>query len=362
MRWIIIILLTTIKFCYHAPPPQFRGSYATVAASDKYSSPSLFETILFGANYRKEWETPVTMPVFDIKKTNFRIVEMGGGQQTTSLDLLDDKNMEWSLRSVDKNVESSKKIVEKTFIDKIIQDHVSASYPYAGLSVPDILLAAGVPAAEQRLYFVPDDSAFGQYRSAVANKVFILVNDNPQEEKNIATDEMLAKMDTCKEYFVDQKIYLKARLVDWLIADWDRHDDQLKWIERNTDSGITFLVVPRDHDQAFFRSNGLLVRFLGLFFMPHINDFNKSGRGIKGLSKKTIGFDRLFTDRLSKKDWETIILEFQKNVTDSVIETAIRKQPREIFAIRGNQLIEKLKSRRDGMLKHVMKYYSFLHR
>ena len=48
------------------------------------------------------------------------------------------------------------------------------------------------------------------------------------------------------------------------------------------------------------------------------------------------------------------------NVTDSVIETAIKKQPKEIFAIRGNKLIEKLKSRRDGMLKHAMKYYSFL--
>jgi hypothetical protein len=63
---------------------------------------------------------------------------------------------------------------------------------------------------------------------------------------------------------------------------------------------------------------------------------------------------------LKKEDWEMTIKEFQNNIQDSVIESAIKKQPPEIFAIRGNELINKLKSRRDGLLKHGMKYYSFL--
>src|SRR5688572_4965688 len=95
--------------------------------------------------------------------------------------------------------------------------------------------------------------------------------------------------------------------------------------------------------------------------MPHINKFNKSGRGIKKLGNKTKELDKQVTGTLKKEDWEMIIKEFQQNVSDSVIESAIRKQPREIFAIRGNELIEKLKSRRDGLLTHVMKYYDFLH-
>lgn len=359
MRWIIIILLTTIKFKPQVPSPVFHNDFVTVAASYKYASPSLFEKIIFGSNYRKEWETPVTLPVFNIKKKNLRITAIGGGQQTTSLELLDDKNEEWRLRSVDKNVKPSENISKINFIRKIIQDHVSGAYPYGGLSYPDIAHAAGVPAGNQTLYFVPDDSSFGQYRSAMANKVFILFHQ-PNGGEDITTAEMLAKLDSCKGYFVDQQAYLKARLVDWLIADWDRHEDQWKWIERNTDSGIAFHVLPRDHDQAFFRSNGLLVRFLGLFFMQHIDKFNNQGSGIKELSKKTSERDIQFTNNLTKEDWERIIKDFQNNISDSVIEAAIKKQPKEIFAIRGNELIEKLKSRRDGMLKHVMKYYSFL--
>jgi hypothetical protein len=230
------------------------------------------------------------------------------------------------LRSVDKNVEPSEKALKINFIERIIQDHVSAAYPYAGLSIPEIAGAAGVPAGSQTLYFVPDDSAFGQYRSIMANKVFMLLQQ-PTGQEDITTIEMLAKLDSCKEYFVDQTAYLKARLVDWLIADWDRHEDQWRWIERNTDSGIAFHVIPRDHDQAFFRSNGLLVRFLGLFFMPHINKFNSNGRDIKDLSKKTRDRDKQFTNYLTREDWERIIREFQKNLTDTVIENALKKQP-----------------------------------
>jgi hypothetical protein len=339
--------------------PHSHDGFITVPASKKYSSPSILGEIFSGSNYRREWETPVTMPVFDIKKTNFRILKMGGGQQTASLDLVDDKNREWTLRSVDKNVQSLKKYQQNILIHSIIQDNVSASYPYAGLSVPDIAHAAGVPAGEQYLYFVPDDSAFGEYRSAISNKVFILVNNQLQPGKAVTTTAMLEKLKSDKQSYVDEKEYLKARLVDWLVADWDRHIDQFRWTEKKTDSGIAFLVVPRDHDQAFFGSNGLLVYVVSLF-KPQLNKFTTDGRGIEGLSEKTRYLDKQFTHQLQKEDWEMIIKQFQNNVTDSVIEAAIKKQPKEIFAIRGNELIGKLISRRDGLLKHVMEYYSFL--
>lgn len=362
MRLLFILILITLKIWQHKPLPLPQNGFIVIAASEKYGSPSFLEKILFGSNYRQEWGTPVTMPVFDIRKTNFRIVQMGGGQQTTSLELVDDKGKEWVLRSVDKNVQSNKKIAQNKFIKAIVQDHVSGSYPYAGLSVPDIGLAASVSTGEQHLYFVPDDTAFGQYREAMANKVFILVNNQPQRQKGITTIEMLEKLKADKQYYVHPQEYLQARLVDWLVADWDRHQDQWSWIEKKTDSGIAFYVVPKDRDQAFYKSNGLLIKVVSLFAMRHINKFNKSGRGIKNLGKKTKELDKQITGQLKKEDWEAIIREFQNNITDSVIESAIKKQPKEIFAIRGKEIIEKLKSRRDGMLRHAMQYYSFLNR
>ena len=357
MRWIFIILLLTARIF---PPDTIlrpHNGHITVAASKKYMSPSILGEIFTGSNYRREWETPVTMPVFNIRKTNFKIVKMGGGQQTIGLDLVDDKNREWTLRSVDKNVLPRKKYQEIKFILSIIQDHVSGSYPYAGLSIPDIAHAAGVPAGDEYLYFVPDDSAYGKYRSRMANKIFILVNTQPLPDSGLTTIMMLKKLKQNKGYYVDEKEYLKARLVDWLVADWDRHTGQFRWTEKRTDSGVAFLVVPRDHDQAFYRSNGLLAKVVG---MRHLNMFNSSGGGIEALSEKTRELDKQFTDQLKREDWEMIIKQFQNNVTDSVIEAAIKKQPKEIFAISGTEIIAKLISRREGLLKNAMEYYEFL--
>lgn len=362
MRWIFIFILSITKICSGNIYFEQHQDHVTVAASKKYSSPSILERIFFGSNYRKEWETPVKMPVLDLQNMDLQIVEMGGGQQTTSLELADESGREWALRSVDKDVKPPGPALQNRVLLNIIQDQVSGAYPYAGLSVPDIAHAAGVPAGEQHLYFVPDDNAFGVHRSAMANRVFILVNRQPGVQENISTDTMMKKLKNDPRFYVDQEAYLKARMVDWLVADWDRHDDQWRWTEKKTDSGFAFHIVPRDRDQAFFRSNGLLVKFFGLFFLPHINKFNKSARGIKGLSTKSWQYDQEFTNRLTRKDWEKMIKEFQKNVSDSVIETAMRRQPPEIFAIRGDKLIKKLQSRRDGLLKHSMKYYDFLHR
>ena len=360
MRWFCILLIASVKVYPIHLQCQVQNGVARVQASGKYSFPSLIERIFLGSNYRKEWSTVVSIPVFEMRKTNFKIVEMGGGQQTTSLELVDEQGREWALRSVDKNVKPPNEVTNNKIMKAIIQDHVSGSYPYAGLSVYDIANAAGVPAGKQFLFFVPDDSAFGEHRVAMANKVFILVNNQPQVGDDFSTEEMLKRLGTEKNSYVDSKEYLKARLVDWLIADWDRHDDQWRWTERKTDSGVAFYVVPRDRDQAFYRSNGLLAKFAGLSFMPHFNKFNKSARGIKGLSRKTWSLDRKFLISLSKQEWESLIKEFQANVSDSVIETAIKKQPPEIFAIRGDKLIKKLKSRRDGLLKNVLKYRTFL--
>ena len=362
MRWICILLLAALKANLRQPITQIHQDFALVHASDKYCDPSLLEKIFFGSNYRKEWATMVKVPLFDISKTDFRIAEMGGGQQTISLELIDENNKEWVLRSVDKNIKPGNGITKNKIIKFIVQEHISGSYPYAGLSVPDFAHAVGVPAGEQYLYFVPDDSAFGEYRTTMANKVFMLVNRQPGAEKGITTSEMLEKLQADKQYSIDRKEYLKARLIDWLVPDWDRHDEQWKWIERKTISGIEFFVVPQDRDQAFFKSNGLLMKIFGSFFMPHFDKFNNNAKGIKDLSKKSWALDKQLLCSLSKTDWETVTREFQKNISDSVITLAIRKQPPEIFAIRGNELIEKLKSRRDGLLKETMKYYSFLTR
>ena len=86
------------------------------------------------------------------------------------------------------------------------------------------------------------------------------------------------------DHTVNQEAVLRARLLDMLIADWDRHFDQWRWTTRDTGQGKSYIPIPRDRDQAFFYSDGLIVRYIsrkrltflkGLQYdIPKINELN----------------------------------------------------------------------------------------
>ena len=363
-KYFIIFLLTL--FLHKAVTSQLLTDSVKSVASQEFSDPSLLKKIFLGSNYRKEWATPVKMPVFYLKtdKHNFKIDRMGGGHQTTSLYLKDSGGKEWVLRSVDKKVKKDlvRGIFRMPFILKMIQDLVSTAYPYGSLSIPDLSNATGTLAGTHELYFVPDDPDFGEHRKDMANRAFILIDLHPTGEIDLETNEMIEKLKESNEYLVDQKEVLQSRLLDWLIADWDRHEGQLRWLQKDSAERKWFYPLPRDRDQAFAQSDGLFVKFVGSTFMPFLRGFGKKSTGIRQLSKKIDSLDHAFLNRLEKSDWENIIADFQSNLTDSVIESAIKKQPEEIYSIREQKIVDKLKSRRDGLLKNAMKYYSFLAR
>src|SRR4051812_34911316 len=93
------ILLFTTAACCRAqqarPSVAAHPDSASMAASLKYSHPSFFKRLWLGTNYRTAWSTPVTLPLFHLHIMGFTIKELGGGQQTKSLRLLDSAGREW---------------------------------------------------------------------------------------------------------------------------------------------------------------------------------------------------------------------------------------------------------------------------
>jgi hypothetical protein len=50
--------------------------------------------------------------------------------------------------------------------------------------------------------------------------------------------------------YIDEAEYIKARLFDMLIGDWNRNEDQWRWGEYKKKK-IVYKPIPRDRDQAF---------------------------------------------------------------------------------------------------------------
>jgi hypothetical protein len=162
------------------------------------------------------------------------------------------------------------------------------------------------------------------------------------------------------DHLILQEQVLKARLLDMLVADWDRHADQWRWGSYKFRGDNYYYAIPRDRDQAFFQTNGTLPGFIRIFGAKHINNFRKESTRLKNLNFKSWGFDKTFLNELDAAAWQKIILQFQASLSDSVIQGAVKNLPHEVYAIGGETLTRKLISRRNTLSGNVMKYYNFI--
>ncbi len=346
-------------------PERYFQDSVTVAVNKHYDKISGFHTLISGKNYRREWATPVHLKVFRIDKERggFTIKDIGGGRQTKSLKLEDKNGKEWSLRTVDKDPEGAvPEALKGTIAQKIVQDMTSAQHPYGALVIPPLAGAVDVIHSDPQYYFVPDDPALGIYRHLFANKVCLLEERDPTPDgtDTKSTAKVITKITEDSKNHIDQEAVLRARLLDMVIGDWDRHFDQWKFGTNDTGTGKLYYPIPRDRDQAFFNSNGLLVRALSLAALPYLQGFKKHYPDINWFNWEERDFDRIFMNNLDAEKWKRIITKFQKDVNDKVIQEAVKKLPPEIYALDSKIITKKLKGRRDLLTTKGMRYYRFL--
>ncbi|RYY84756.1 MAG: hypothetical protein EOO15_18620, partial [Chitinophagaceae bacterium] len=329
-----------------------------VPASLQYKRPGILNRVLLGGNYRSLWETPVKLPVFHIRAMGFKPKELGGGNQTLSLQLTDAKGQTWVLRTVEKEVTKAlPPLLAKTFVLSMVQQQVSGSHPYAPLVVSPLSKATGVRGADPVFYYVPDDPDFGAFRSQFAGTVCLLEQREAGESKTLNSEKALDRLIDKGNARAEGYTLLKARMLDLYIGDWDRHSGQWRWAER---PGGMLQALPRDRDQAFFFTNGLLPRLFQAAALKYLVSFEDDLRNWRGITFKSWPFDRFFLNELDRNQWTQALQSMQAALTDSVLEDAVRAMPPEIQAKNGARLLRQLKGRRDVLTKTGLRYYRFL--
>jgi hypothetical protein len=337
----------------------------TVAANPSIQIINGVKKILLGENYRHEWSTPVNMKVFHLlkEKGGLTIESLGLGKHTKSLNLVDQKGKEWVLRSVVKNSANALPApFNSNLSEDILSDINTASHPYAAMAVPVLANPLKLTVAQPELFFVPDDTAFKLYRQLFANTVCLLEEKNPTPNGTVSrsTARIMNNMLVENERIIAQDEVLRARLLDILIGDYDRHLDQWKWYETDTGAGTTYHPVPRDRDQTFFYANGLIQKLITSRLYPFLKGFRKNITDIKWHGYSAKDFDRLFLNRLDASNWKNAIVDVQQTLTDSIVREAIQKMPAEIFLLDGERIIQKLINRRNHLSDKSLTYYKFI--
>ena len=339
----------------------------TIHGSDRYGNASGLKQIVMGKNYRKEWNTPILMKVLhiDSEKGGLKIISLGGGKQTKSLTLRDANGKEWKLRTIDKDPANAlPENFRETAAKDVAQDFISASHPYAPLTIPTLAKALDIITAHPELFFVPDDPAFGLYRDMFKNTVCMLEEKDPTRhgEETKSTYKVFNTLVEKNTHRADQPAVLKVRLLDILIADFDRHFDQWKWATSDTGKGKLYYPIPKDRDQAYFYSDGLLMKLVTRSALPMLKGFRYNFPRVKWLSWSARDFDRLFLTGLDADEWKKSIADVQRTISDSVIREAVKKLPQEIYPMDSSVITQKLISRRNVLPKAAMHYYRYLSR
>ncbi len=356
---------------YPALPRTFADSVVTVTASTHYRV-SPFRNWLLGENYRAEWRQPIRVPVLDIgaEKGGLKVVKRGGGMQTKSLRLEDQSGEQYVLRSVDKDPAGAiPRALQETIAEDLVQDQISAAHPYAALAVAPLARAAGVGHAQPKLVFVPEDPRLGKY-SAQFKGILALLEEREvyagipeMSVEHHSTEKTLQRVQKDHHHRVNEREVLRARLFDLVIGDWDRHDDQWRWVSYRQGHRTLYNPVPRDRDQALFVNEGLLPKIASRkWALPKIQGFDHTIRDVNTFNFNARYFDRSFLTGLSLADWLATADTLQRRLTDEAIEASVRQLPDSVFRLSGREIISRLKSRRDGLKAEAATYYRFLAR
>jgi hypothetical protein len=327
--YLIFFILATSEVFSQSTPGK---NIVTTSISPAYDSVNKLHRFLFGEGYRKLWAAPVPIKVFDItsEKGGLTILQKGGGLQTKSLRLKDASGKEYVLRSIQKYPERGlPEKLRKTVARDILQDQVITSNPYAALTVPPMAEALGIAHSSPQIVYIPDDAAFGEYREEFANSVLLFEEREPTGLNDTDnSDKVQRKLEEDNDYSIDQQQVLRARLLDLILGDWDRHEDQWRWEVQKSKDKTTYSPIPRDRDKAYYTTSGLLPVILShQWLKANLQNFEEEISDIAVYNYNNRYFDRYFLNQLTEQDWAREIANVKSILTDSLISASIHLLP-----------------------------------
>lgn len=337
---------------------------------------NVFHRFFWGGHHRALWAVPVKLPVFKLNevKGGLKVVDIGGGYQTTSFELQDSTGRRYALRSLDKDpVHVVSKFWQKTFVANILRDQTSAANPFGALVVPLLAEAVGVYHSNPQLYYIStSDNSFGRYAPAVQGKVFMLeekyesTSDITSSFKGVSdfedSEDVLQLRFKTNTHHVNQRAFARARLLDLLIGDWDRHKGQWEWAITKIGADTYYEPIPKDRDQVFLKMNDGLIPYIATnkLLARKFHSFDSDFSDVKAYMINAEFVDARFLNEVSHEHWQQIARRMQQQLTDQVIEEAVRQLPQPVYTLIGEKIEFNLKSRRDKLPEAASKMYKIL--
>ncbi len=367
--------------------PSYSENYPERVAASIYkkreTQKGLTHRILWGNRYREDYGVKVNVPTVNLDTLfgGLKPVRKGGGHQSNSLRLENEKGQEYVMRALKKNaikyIQSTAfkdQYIEgqfnDTYTESVLNDIFTGSHPYAPFVIGSLSDALGIFHTNPVLYYVPKQKALETYNNDFGDELYMIEEraasghgDNPSfgfSNKVISTRDLLKKLRESPKHKVDEKAYIRARLFDMLIGDWDRHEDQWRWAVFKEDDKTIYRPIPRDRDQAFsIMGDGTLLN-TATNLVPTLRllkSYEGDLKSPKWFNFEPYPLDMALINEADKLVWDNEVNHITTNLTDEAIVQAFSSFPPEVDQYTLKVIKEKLINRRENLQEISNKYY-----
>ncbi|MEM9858357.1 MAG: hypothetical protein AAF843_13415 [Bacteroidota bacterium] len=327
--------------------------------SDFYTTSSLGKVIL-GKHHRVLWSAEVKIPIFKGLDT-VSFVKVGGGQQTTSVEVKSQSKKRYSFRSVNKdNANALPSLFRASLIRPFIRDQASALNPFSGLVVSHLLSHLNIEHPKPQMYYLPYVKSTDSTTTILGGEVVTLAEELHKSwvghsrfgkaDQILGTDDMLSKAKK-GEIEIDRRLYLRCRIFDFLVSDWDRHEKQWKWGLY----GTLARPIPLDRDMAFCKFDDGWASQIVRIFNDKFQSFNKKEINVAGLSKNSLALDKHILKGLKQDSYNSEVDFIKTALSKSTLETAFEAYPPEVQVLVAeshlNIIITRLENLEDAGLR-----------
>ncbi|GAA3512516.1 metallophosphoesterase [Aquimarina addita] len=370
---------------------------AVIIEDDASLEKSGFYTFLWGERYRSYFNKEVTVPValLDTLYGGLTVEKRGGGHQSNSLRLVDSQNREYAMRSLKKEalkfltqkiqgISYDTQDYENTLTEDLVSDFFTTAHPFMQMVINDMADKLDINHSETNLFYVPKQNRLGVYNEGYGDELYY-IERRPSEEQNKyegyrraipdvdgkvsdfeSTTDVLEKIKEDESYVVAQKAYIRARIFDMLIGDWDRHQDQWRWVEYDKDDKDEKLFIPvaRDRDNTFSKYDGIAIPFIKTFSPPTRlwQSYGPKIKSVKWFNAEGHNLDQTFITKYGVDAWIEEAKFIQENLSEGSVDEAFKNLPVEIQDDVTNEIKNNLKQRLKDIDQYAKEYATYLNK
>lgn len=339
---------------------------------------------LWGNHYRKYYSTRIKARsvALDTLYGGLKPTIEGGGHQSKSLRIEDKNGREYVMRALRKSatrflqsVAFKDQAVEKdfrnTFAEDFILDFYTTAHPYTPFVVGNLADKVGISHTNPKLFYVPKQNRLALFNENFGDELY-MIEERPMDKfsdlesfgkppKIVSTEDVLSNVKKSKKYSVDEPAYIRARIFDMLIGDWDRHDDQWRWGEYKENGKVIYRPIPRDRDQAFTKYDGKLLSILmNIPALRHMRKFDDDLDNVRWFNREAYTLDLALITQSDEKVWQEQAQYIVDHLSDNEIDIAFENVPKEVKGVTIDKIKSDLKIRKTHLAEYARKYYDVL--